>query len=274
MFVRVHETINELVRSNLVTIVNKESTIIPLSGHAGKFSIITFEEYISIALDASRTVGIYPEIKDPVFINKHVKWDGGKKFEDIFVDTLLKYGYKGQYMSENWLKQPLFIQSFAPTSLVHASKLTDSPKIFLTDDFSVRTQDTNQSYWEITSDDYLAYISNYVVGLGPWKDTVVPVVKNYLMAPTDLVARAHAHNLQVHPYTYRNENQFLHFNFHQDPYAEYDFWINNMGVDGLFTDFTGALHRYQELVSPHPKDETANSLLVKIAQMISAYEGH
>ena len=54
-----------------------------------------------------------------------------------------------------------------------------------------------QSYWEITSDDYLAYISNYVVGLGPWKDTIVPVAKNYLLEPTDLVARAHAHNLQV-----------------------------------------------------------------------------
>lgn len=40
--------------------------------HAGMFSIITFEEFISIALDADRTVGIYPEIKDPVFINKHV----------------------------------------------------------------------------------------------------------------------------------------------------------------------------------------------------------
>ncbi|EMS62682.1 Glycerophosphoryl diester phosphodiesterase [Triticum urartu] len=227
----------------------------------GKFSIITFEEFISIALDASRTIGIYPEIKDPVFINKHVKWADGKKFEDKFVDTLLKYGYRGQYMSENWLKQPLFIQSFAPSSLVHVSKLTDSPKIFLIDDITVRTQDTNQSYWEITSDDYLAYISNYVVGLGPWKDTIVPVANNYLLEPTDLVARAHAHNLQVHPYTYRNENQFLHFDFHQDPYAEYDFWINTMGVDGLFTDFAGSVHKYQELKSPHPKDATANSLL-------------
>ncbi|GJM93046.1 hypothetical protein PR202_ga09565 [Eleusine coracana subsp. coracana] len=198
----------------------------------GMYSIITFEEFISIALDAGRTVGIYPEIKDPVFINKHVKWAGGKKFEDKFVDTLLKYGYK------------------------------------------VRTQDTNQSYWEITSDDYLAYISNYVVGLGPWKDTIVPVARNYLMSPSDLVARAHAHNLQVHPYTYRNENQFLHFNFHADPYAEYDFWLNTVGVDGLFTDFAGTLHRYQELTSPHPKDETANSLLVKIVEMITAYEGH
>ena len=42
------------------------------SCHAGMFTIITFEEFISIALDADRTVGIYPEMKDPVFINKHV----------------------------------------------------------------------------------------------------------------------------------------------------------------------------------------------------------
>lgn len=34
--------------------------------------MITFEEFISIALDAPRVVGIYPEIKNPVFINQHV----------------------------------------------------------------------------------------------------------------------------------------------------------------------------------------------------------
>lgn len=85
--------------------------------------------------------------------------------------------------------------------------------------------------------------------------------------------KQHSVVVQVHPYTYRNENQFLHFNFHQDPYAEYDFWMKNVGIDGLFTDFTGTLHQYQELTSPHRKDETANSLLVKISQMISAYEG-
>lgn len=55
-----------------------------------------------------------------------------------------------------------------------------------------------QSYWEITSDTYLDYIKQYVVGIGPWKDTIVPVIKKYVMTPTDLVARAHAHNLQVH----------------------------------------------------------------------------
>lgn len=54
-----------------------------------------------------------------------------------------------------------------------------------------------QSYWEITSDKYFDYIRKYVVGIGPWKDTVVPVKDNYLQTPTDLVARAHSHNLQV-----------------------------------------------------------------------------
>jgi glycerophosphoryl diester phosphodiesterase len=70
-----------------------------------------------------------------------------------------------------------------------------------------------------------------------------------------------------------NENQFLHFNFHQDPYAEYDFWINTLAVDGLFTDFPGSVHRYQQMTSPHPKDATAKNLLVHIGQMIAAYEG-
>ncbi|GLJ48601.1 hypothetical protein SUGI_1025420 [Cryptomeria japonica] len=233
-----------------------------------KFSIITFEDFIAIALDAPRVVGIYPEIKNPVLINQHVKWPGGKRFEDKFVETLLKYGYKGEYMSTDWLKQPVFIQSFAPTSLIYASNLTDSPKIFLIDDVTVPTQDTNQTYWEITSDSYLEYIKEYVIGIGPWKDTIVPTDKlNYLTTPTDLVAKAHAHDLQVHPYTFRNENVYLHFNFHQDPYAEYAYWLKVIGVDGLFTDFTGSLHSYQEWTSPtdFEKNGTASDLLHKIA---------
>ncbi|XP_027121486.1 glycerophosphodiester phosphodiesterase GDPD6-like isoform X1 [Coffea arabica] len=238
----------------------------------GKFPIITFKEFISIALDAPRVVGIYPEIKNPAMVNQYVKWPGGKKFEDKFVETLHKYGYRGEYMSKQWLKQPAFIQSFAPTSLIYVSNLTDLPKVFLIDDITIPTQDTNQSYWEVTSDKYLNFIKNYVMGIGPWKDTIVYVSENYLQPPTDLVARAHALNLQVHPYTYRNENQFLHFNFSQDPYKEYDYWINTIGVDGLFTDFTGSLHQYQEWTTPSPSGEkSATKLLDKIGSMISKY---
>ena len=75
---------------------------------------------------------------------QQVKWPGGKKFEDKFVETLHKYGYRGEYMSKQWLKQPAFIQSFAPTSLIYVSNLTDLPKVFLIDDITIPTQDTNQ----------------------------------------------------------------------------------------------------------------------------------
>ncbi len=57
---------------------------------------------------------------------------------------------------------------------------------------------TLQTYAEITSDEYLQNISKFVVGIGPAKDTIVaPDANNYLKLPTDLVSRAHAHNLQV-----------------------------------------------------------------------------
>ncbi|XP_058193079.1 glycerophosphodiester phosphodiesterase GDPD6-like [Rhododendron vialii] len=241
----------------------------------GKYQIITFDEFISIALDAPRVVGIYPEIKSPVLINQHVKWSDSKRFEDKFVEILKKNGYKGSYMSKEWLKQPAFIQSFAPTSLIYVSNLTDLPKVFLIDNVTMPTQDTNQSYSEITSDAYLDFIKDYVMGIGPWKDTVVPVENNYLQTPTDLVTRAHARNLQVHPYTYRNENSFLHFYFNQDPYAEYDYWINKVGVDGLFTDFTGSLHKFQEWTSPlSHNDDDESALLHKIASMVSNYRKH
>lgn len=84
--------------------------------------------------------------------------------------------------------------------------------------------------------------------------------------------------MQVHPYTYRNENLFLHFNFSQDPYLEYDYWINKIRVDGLFTDFTGSLHRYQEWSSNREDDDddddvkSASKLLHKIALLVSSYK--
>ncbi|MCL7048703.1 hypothetical protein MKW94_030058, partial [Papaver nudicaule] len=88
-----------------------------------KFSIITFEEYISVALDAPRVVGIYPEIKDPISTNKHVEWPNGNKFEDKFVQML----QNGLYSSS-----------------VLLSNMTDLPKILLIGDMSIPTQHTLQ----------------------------------------------------------------------------------------------------------------------------------
>lgn len=68
---------------------------------------------------------------------------------------------------------------------------------------------------------------------------------------------------------------FLNFNFNQDPYKEYDFWINKVKVDGLFTDFAGSLHNFQEWTSnlSDRRESDASKLLDKIGKMISSYKG-
>ncbi|EFJ34425.1 hypothetical protein SELMODRAFT_25432, partial [Selaginella moellendorffii] len=120
----------------------------------GMYQIPTFEEYIAIALEAPRVVGIDPEIKNPVFINKHVKWPHGKLFEDKYVETLLKYGYNAPYLSESWLQQPIFIQSFAPLSILRVANQTKSPKIFNIGRDTDLAQDTLQPYSELSSDGF------------------------------------------------------------------------------------------------------------------------
>lgn len=48
---------------------------------------------------------------------------------------------------------------------------------------------------------------------------------------------------QVHPYTFRNENQFLAFDYGVDPYREYETFVE-LGVEGLFTDFPWSFSNY------------------------------
>ncbi|CAN6932344.1 unnamed protein product [Brassica oleracea] len=66
---------------------------------------------------------------------------------------------------------------------------------------------------------------------------------------------------------FKNENEFLHLNFSQDPDKEYEYWINEIGIDGLSTDFTGSLHNYQEWTSP--LSETSKSPRQLLGQIVS-----
>jgi hypothetical protein len=73
-----------------------------------------------------------------------VQFPNGQSFEQTFVALLQQYGYQGSYKSADWLRKPVFIQSFATTALQKAAQSTDLPLVFLYDSPSLRTQDTNQ----------------------------------------------------------------------------------------------------------------------------------
>ena len=74
----------------------------------------TFEEYLEAAQRGgtkAKPVGVYPETKHPQW---HDSLDimKGTSLSDLVLETLTKYGYKGDINSRSWARQPVFIQSF------------------------------------------------------------------------------------------------------------------------------------------------------------------
>jgi len=68
-----------------------------------------------------------------------------------------------------------------------------------------------------------------------------------------LIADAHKAGLFVHPFTFRDEAEYLTKSYDGDPEAEYKVYFD-LGVDGIFTDFSGtarvALREWLKTTTP------------------------
>ena len=73
---------------------------------------------------------------------------------------------------------------------------------------------------------------------------------------TDLIERAHAVGLRVHPFTFRNEDEYLAWDYMQDPALEYMKFLQ-LGVDGYHTDFSHTLSRVLDVAYGEPCDTSA-----------------
>ena len=114
------------------------------------------------------------------------------------------------------------------------------------------------TYNDLANPEVIEIISSYAGGLGPWKNNIL--LREDLDEPVDgdgdgnaeittqltgevfpLVDYAHDAGLQVHPYTLRNEEQFLTLDAEGNPQTpEEEFkQLIDVGVDGFFTDFPG-----------------------------------
>lgn len=214
----------------------------------GMFEVPTLAEYIDIALGADRVIGIYPETKHPSWHNSLDIMPEGMRMSDIVLGVLSEKGYGGDVESETWAAQPVFIQSFEVGNLKYLSGITDIPLVQLLGGWEgYVTPDTNQTHAEITTDEWLDDIASYASGVGPWKGTIIATTADGysdVEGATDLVQRLHDRDLQVHPYTFRNEDRFLSWTWGQDYAREYTEFIDNQDIDGLFTDFPGSLAKY------------------------------
>ncbi len=205
----------------------------------GLYAVPTFDEVLDLARHsrtcAGGAVGVYPETKHPTY------FDGiGLSLEEPLLAGLDANGYEAG--------DPVFLQSFETTNLRELDRVTDFPIVQLTGctgaPYDLVAAGDPRTYADIVSRQGLREVSTYADGLGACKDQLIPRdADGRLLTPTPVIGDAHRVGLQVHPYTFRVENQFLPLQFRRgtDPNApgdlegELDTFIR-AGIDGFFTD--------------------------------------
>jgi glycerophosphoryl diester phosphodiesterase len=203
----------------------------------GRYQVPTFQEVIDLVKRLSRElhrdIGIYPETKHPTYFRAE-----GLPLEELLVQTL----------NRNGLNRPgakVFVQSFEVNNLKALNKVLRVPLVQLLDSPNLSPADgSGKTYGQIATADGLKDVAEYADGVGPFKDYIIPRdASGHSLAPTSFVADAHKAGLVVHPYTFRNENQFLPLedrrgadpNAYGNAFAE-DQRFFAAGVDGIFTD--------------------------------------
>ena len=185
----------------------------------GRFGIPTLQEIADLARRESgrrgRTIGLYPETKHPTWFRSI-----GLPLEEPLVATLHEAGYRGT-------DAPVFIQSFDADSLRRLARMTSLRLVQLLAAGPEAAERTNARG--------LADVAGYARAIGADKDLVIPRDSaGNLLAPSSLVADAHAAGLLVHAWTFRAEAAFLPANIH-DAATEYAVFYAT-GLDGVFTD--------------------------------------
>jgi glycerophosphoryl diester phosphodiesterase len=206
----------------------------------GKFEVPTFQEVIDLARAEGRRlgrpIGVYPETKHPTYFRSI-----GLGLEGPLVSVLKRNRLTGK-------KDPVIIQSFETANLRDLEKLIDVKLVQLLSssgrpyDFVVAGDP--RTYADLAKAEGLKWISTYADGVGVEKNLVVPRDSTgKLLAPTTLIRDAHRHDLIVHAWTFRAENQFLPADFRlgTDPTARGDIFAEfalfyGLGLDGVFSD--------------------------------------
>jgi glycerophosphoryl diester phosphodiesterase len=236
-------------------------------GFNGRFRIPRLEQIIELAkrksADEGRVIGIYPETKHPTYHQNL-----GLALEDRLLRVLQREGW-------NHRSAPVFIQSFEQANLKYLRTKTSVRLVQLVDADDVAADGSITyaapfdrpydwavagragTFGDLLTPQGLAEVRTYADGIGPWKpyliaSACVTIVNNAcadingdgkvndtdrkLLAPSAVIANAHAQGLLVHPYTFRNEQRRLASTYAGNPVNEY-LAFYEAGVDGLFSDF-------------------------------------
>jgi glycerophosphoryl diester phosphodiesterase len=165
--------------------------------------IPTFDEAVALVKGKA---GLFPELKTPeVYDGRSVD------FERLVAEALDKHGLRGAMADA---KTPVILQTFSESSAKKLAQIKIGvPVVLLLPSAKGWESAARVKEWR-----------PYVQGFGPDKSIVLNNPK--------FVEWAHAEGMTVVPYTFRSSNtgQFA------DVRAEMEYFLDTIGVDGLFTD--------------------------------------
>src|SRR5262245_2065785 len=223
----------------------------PRTGHAvfsgrfpvgqSSFQVPTLEEELQLVQglnkSTGRDVGVYPEIKEPVWHRKQ-----GQDISRIVLEVLARYGYRTKadkaYLQCFDFEEVKRIRGELGYQGRLVQLLADGPQFeSATDHAFLRTREG------------LAGIAKVADGIGPPLGLVVTGKAGGALQVTGLVRDAHAAGLQVHPYTFRADAL--------PPWAgTFDellrAFLVDVGVDGVFTDHPDKAVAFMSTLRPRP----------------------
>ena len=211
----------------------------------GQFQIVTLDEIIDFLAAQSATVGrqvgLIPEIKHPSYFQAL-----GLGMEDKVLATLAAHAYTRS--------APVIIQSFEIENLRYLrGRIGTGSNIKLLQllagiEYGKYPVPGSKgvTFAELMTPAGLREIARYADAIGPEVRSIIPLdAERRLGKPTALVHDAHAAGLQVQPYTFRPENQFLAADFRaggepatlnaEGSVAEIRAYLA-AGIDAFFTD--------------------------------------
>jgi len=221
-------TLSELESVNVVQYEYRDQSL------NGEHKITSFVDFTEIAVEYG--VGIYVETKNSTDFNAWLSAENeGENSEALTFEQILFEEMKVNFFDSGL---PIFYQSFQLESIVRLKTKNEYEN----------SQFTFLSLAWPSHDDLQIMEENGINGLGIWKNRIVEVdsetrrlTRNNgeVSVRRDKLEEVKSHGVvNIHVFTFKNECEFIPFDFEQDYVQEFEFWWTEVReVNGFFCDF-------------------------------------
>jgi glycerophosphoryl diester phosphodiesterase len=249
-----------------------------------------------VEAETGKKIGIYPETKHPTYSAEEATYVGttekiNRNTSEILIDTLKAEDFTdpdrifiqsfevGNLKDLNDRIMPEAGVDIPLVQLFDANGIKLNGEIIETQPYDLEVSGDTRTYGDLRTPEGLAEIATYADGIGPWKRLIVSVkgtdanndgladdvngdgtvndADKTTLPPTTLIQDAHNAGLQVHPYTFRDEDQYLAADYKGNPELEFQQFFQ-LGVDALFTDFPDTGDKVRDFLSD-PQNNSVRS---------------